>query len=108
MGLVHGARGDQMTALEELARAAERFTTLAMPMDAARCRLEWSLAAPPKRRDEAIATEQSGLTAFTAVGARRHADRARRLLRRSIVIPQRNTRSLLGTSFRAGHPLSRR
>jgi ATP/maltotriose-dependent transcriptional regulator MalT len=81
MGLVHGARGDRTTALDELGCAVEQFTTLAMPFDAARCRLEWSLAAPPERRDEAIAAAQSGLTAFTAVGARRYADRARRLLR---------------------------
>jgi DNA-binding CsgD family transcriptional regulator len=81
MGLVHGARGDRTTALNELGHAVERFTTLAMPFDAARCRLQWSLAAPPKRRDEAIAAAQSSLAAFTSVGARRYADRARRLLR---------------------------
>lgn len=80
-GLVHGARGDQTTALRDLDRATERFTTLAMPFDAARCRLHWSLAAPPERRDEAVTGAQSSLTVFTAVGARRYADRARRLLR---------------------------
>ncbi|MBC6463071.1 tetratricopeptide repeat protein [Actinomadura sp. HBU206391] len=84
MGLVHGTRGDQMTALRELGRATERFTTLAMPFDVARCRLQWSLAAPPKRRDEAVIAAQSSLTVFTAVGARRYADRARRLLRGSV------------------------
>ncbi|GAB2861221.1 helix-turn-helix transcriptional regulator [Actinoallomurus bryophytorum] len=81
MGLVHGARGDRTAALDELGRAVERFTTLAMPFDAARCRLQWSLAAPPKRRDEAVAAAQSSLAVFTEVGARRYADRARRLLR---------------------------
>jgi DNA-binding CsgD family transcriptional regulator len=80
-GLVHGARGDQTTALRELGRAAERFATLAMPFDAARCRLQWSLTAPPERRDDAVTAAQTSLTAFTAAGARRYADRARRLLR---------------------------
>jgi ATP/maltotriose-dependent transcriptional regulator MalT len=81
IGLVHGTRGDQTTALRELGRATERFTTLAMPFDAARCQLQWSLTAPPKRRDDAVTSAQSSLTVFTAVGARRYADRARRLLR---------------------------
>jgi ATP/maltotriose-dependent transcriptional regulator MalT len=81
IGLVHGARGDHTTALDELGCAVEQFTTLAMPFDAARCRLQWSLAAPPKRRDDAVTAAQSSLTVFTAVGARRYADRARRLLR---------------------------
>jgi DNA-binding CsgD family transcriptional regulator len=81
IGLVHGARGDQTTALDELGCAVEQFTTLAMPFDAARCQLQWSLAAPRKRRDDAVTAAQSSLTVFTAVGARRYADRARRLLR---------------------------
>jgi ATP/maltotriose-dependent transcriptional regulator MalT len=81
IGLVHGARGDQTTALDELDCAVEQFTTLAMPFDAARCQLQWSLTAPPKRRDDAVTAAQSSLTEFTAVGARRYADRARRLLR---------------------------
>jgi DNA-binding CsgD family transcriptional regulator/tetratricopeptide (TPR) repeat protein len=81
MGMTHGARGDQTTALDELGRAVERFTTLAMPFDAARCRLQWSLAAPPERSDDAVTAAQSSLTAFTPVGARRYADRARRVLR---------------------------
>jgi DNA-binding CsgD family transcriptional regulator/tetratricopeptide (TPR) repeat protein len=80
-GMTHGARGDQTTALGELGRAVERFTTLAMPFDAARCRLQWSLATPPERRDDAVTAAQSSLTVFTAVGARRYADRARRRLR---------------------------
>jgi DNA-binding CsgD family transcriptional regulator/tetratricopeptide (TPR) repeat protein len=92
-GLVHAARGDRTTALDELGCAVEQFTTLAMPFDAARCRLEWSLAAPPKRRDEAISAAQSCLTAFTAVGARRYADRARRLLRDLGARPARPRRS---------------
>jgi DNA-binding CsgD family transcriptional regulator len=81
VGMVHAARGDQTATLRELAQAAEWFTTLAMPFEAARCRLRWSLAAAPQRRDDTVTAAYSSLTVFTAVGARRYADQARRLLR---------------------------
>jgi DNA-binding CsgD family transcriptional regulator len=81
VGLVHHRRGDRAGALEALARAADGFTLLAIPFEAARCRLEWALAAAPERPDEATAAAQQSLTIFSGLGARRFADQARRLLR---------------------------
>jgi DNA-binding NarL/FixJ family response regulator len=79
--LVHGARGDQTATLDALDHAAHDFTRLAMPFEAARCLLQWSLAAAPQRGDDAVTAAQQSLAAFTAVGARRYTDQTRRLLR---------------------------
>ncbi len=80
-GLAHHARGGRVAALVPLRRAAAGFDGLAMPFEAARCRLEWALAAAPQRPDDATAAAQESLTVFAGLGAHRFADRARRLLR---------------------------
>ena len=55
LGLAHDRRGDRVTALVALSRAADGFAGLAMPFEAARCRLEWALAAAPQHPDDAAA-----------------------------------------------------
>lgn len=57
------------------------FTALQMPFEAAKCLLEQAVSLSAKQPELAITSAQQSLVTFDRVGARRHADRARRLLR---------------------------
>jgi DNA-binding NarL/FixJ family response regulator len=81
-GLIHRARGDPAAAGDASAEAARAFAALGMPFDAARCRLEWAAAVGDRFPADAVQGLQAALRSFTALGARRYADRARHLIRR--------------------------
>jgi DNA-binding CsgD family transcriptional regulator len=84
-----------------LAQAAEAFAALDLPFEAARARLEWVGLADSQR--DAVASAEESLAVFERLGARRYADRTRRVLRRLGVRPQPVRRPGPG-----GGPLSRR
>jgi DNA-binding CsgD family transcriptional regulator/tetratricopeptide (TPR) repeat protein len=80
-GLVHRARGDLPAAAQFCVEAADVFSALGMPFEAARCRLEWALAAGGEHPHDAVDRLQEALRLFVGLGARQYADRARHLLR---------------------------
>lgn len=102
-GLAHLAMGQRDEAMSCLARANREFTALQMPFEAARSLLEQAIAASISQPTAAATAGYSSWAAFERIGARRYADRARRLLR-SLGIPPPTSRRIRLT----GGPLSAR
>jgi len=99
-GLARAARGETDAAREAFGHAAGAFHALALSFEAARGRLEWAaLGEGP----DAVAAAAESLQTFERLGARRYADRARKVLRRLGVRPRPVRRP--GPS---GGPLSQR
>lgn len=86
-GLARRALGDPQPAAASLASAIAGFEALEMPFEAARARLEWAAATTAMSQPEAARAAQDALHVFERLGARRHADRARALLRELGVRP---------------------
>ncbi|MBI2863479.1 MAG: AAA family ATPase [Chloroflexi bacterium] len=80
-GLARQALGQLDIALACLARAEETFSALGMPFEAARSMLDRAAVTAVWEPKGAANAVQQSLTTFEHLGARRHADRARRLLR---------------------------
>ena len=78
-GRVALAQGDDASAV--LRRAAERFSRLRLPLDAARARLELAQAVSGSAREVAIDLARSARAQFEELGADREADAASALLR---------------------------
>ncbi|MDO8672692.1 MAG: AAA family ATPase [Dehalococcoidia bacterium] len=112
-GLARRTLGQVEAAIDCLSRAHETFTTLAMPFEAARSLLEQAevrsqrtehrgrLAkegglAPHSRALSPIQAAQQSLATFERLGARRYAERARRLLEELGVSPPATRRRHLG------------
>lgn len=92
-GLAHGALGHPEDAIRCLANAADRFTALAIPFEAARAQLEWAALTSDLDSQRARAAAQESLAVFERLGARRYAERARQLLKRLGVRPAPPRRS---------------
>jgi len=101
-GLAHRALGDAGVALSELTAAVEKFTALDMPHETARARLEWAVGSSGGQSAESVNAAREALQTFEHLGARRHADRARALLRELGVRPTSPARR------RGSGPLSER
>jgi DNA-binding CsgD family transcriptional regulator/tetratricopeptide (TPR) repeat protein len=89
-GLARSALGERAAALRCLRQAAARLEGLGLPFQAARAWLAWvevAAVAPdgddgvPVGRADAVEAGRQSLATFDRLGARPHADRARRLLR---------------------------
>ncbi|HKY88691.1 MAG TPA: AAA family ATPase [Candidatus Limnocylindrales bacterium] len=91
-GLAHAALGNTEAAGVNLARAAEGFKALDMPFELARARVDWAAAVRSREPAGAATAARGGLEVFDRLGARRHADRARALLRQLGVRPPSNRR----------------
>jgi ATP/maltotriose-dependent transcriptional regulator MalT len=89
-GLVHLERGEPDRAIECLNQAAEQYAALKFPLELADTRLEAARAAAASRPVDAARAAQESLDAFVQLGARRRADRARRLLRQLGLRPVRS------------------
>jgi DNA-binding NarL/FixJ family response regulator len=89
-GLAHLERGDPDRAIDCLNLAAEQFAALNCPLELADTRLDAARAAAVSRPAEAARAAQTSLDAFVQLGARRRADRARRLLRQLGLRPVRS------------------
>jgi DNA-binding CsgD family transcriptional regulator/tetratricopeptide (TPR) repeat protein len=100
-GRVRAARGDRAGARRLLEQAVERLAAADNPFDLARARLH--LALVTDKRAGAVALAEESRTAFDALGARRHGDRARKLLRGAGAKPPPRRRLAPG-----GGPLSAR
>lgn len=84
-GLARRALGETDAALACLAEAAEASAALEMPFDLARARLEWARTASATSsvsRQAAVDAATQSLAIFERLGARRYAQRARRLCHR--------------------------
>ncbi len=77
-GLALRLLGRQAESLAALQRAVQGFTTAAIPFEAARARLEW---AEVRGDGSAAPAAIESLEAFRRLGARRHVERASRLLK---------------------------
>jgi DNA-binding NarL/FixJ family response regulator len=66
--------------MDAFRRAGDGFDALEMPFEAARARLDGAALAPAADAAAAVAAAQDSLAVFERLGARRYADRARRLL----------------------------
>ena len=79
-GQVCAAEGDER-ATSHLQTALERFSTLDLPLEAGRARLELARTLGPRAPAAAVAEARLALTTFEQLGAVRDADRAADLLR---------------------------
>ena len=79
-GQVCAAEGDER-AISHLQTALERFSTLDLPLEAGRARLELARTLGPRAPAAAVAEARLALTTFEQLGAVRDADRAADLLR---------------------------
>jgi DNA-binding CsgD family transcriptional regulator len=70
------------SAAEWLAQATAGFDALAMPFDAAVCRLDWAEEVGATDADAAAAAAEPSVVVLDGLGARPAADRGRQLLRR--------------------------
>ncbi|MDO8674102.1 MAG: hypothetical protein Q7O66_22035, partial [Dehalococcoidia bacterium] len=86
-GLARQALGQREVAIECLTKANEIFSELEIPFEAARSLLDLGAAASDTKPEVAIRVVQESLTVFERLGARRHIERARRLLRSLGVSP---------------------
>jgi len=84
-GLARAAGGETDAAREAFGHAAGAFHALALPFEAARAHLEWATLADGP---DAVAAATESLQTFERLGARRYADRARKVLRRLGVRPR--------------------
>ena len=92
-GLVHQTLKQPAEALECLDKASRAFESAAMPFDAARTRLEWSMLAAATDGALAAQTLQESLAIFERLGARRYSKSARRLLYKLGVRPSSTLRT---------------
>lgn len=102
-GLVCRAEGDLEDAAACLGQAAQLFTEAALPFEGARARFEYAKIVAASNPENSSRTAQESLTTFEQLGARRYAQRARRLLLDLGVRPARRARAR-----RKGGPLSPR
>ncbi|MBI2780878.1 MAG: AAA family ATPase [Chloroflexi bacterium] len=86
-GLAHQALGDAAAASSELAAARRRFEVLDLPFELARTRLEWAHTIREDQPVEAVSAAQAALSTFDGLRVRRHAARARALMRELGVRP---------------------
>ncbi|MDO8671101.1 MAG: AAA family ATPase [Dehalococcoidia bacterium] len=96
-GLARQALGQSEAAIDCLARAHEKFVGLRMPFEAGRCLLDQSTSAATARPELAVRTAQQSLAIFERLDARRHADRARRILKGYGISPIATRRPHLGS-----------
>jgi DNA-binding CsgD family transcriptional regulator len=79
-GLAHQSLEQTTEALPYLDQAIRAFTTIEMPFDAARARLEWAALVAANNPALAVSALQESLDVFEHLGAQRYTKRARRLL----------------------------
>ncbi|MDO8671933.1 MAG: LuxR C-terminal-related transcriptional regulator, partial [Dehalococcoidia bacterium] len=91
-GLARQSLGQSETAVACLSRAHEAFTALDMPFEAARSLLEAAVSLAIKQPEAACSAGRQCMDVFERLGARRHAERTRRLLRGLGILPPRPPR----------------
>jgi len=89
---VLAAAGERDRSGERLEAALRLFTTLDMPHEAARARLDLAGLLAPRQPDAALAEAEAALTAFDRIGAAIDADEAAALLRSLGVSPRTGRR----------------